>query len=385
MVHKKGNIWIKRVIQIGFFIFIFSIVFSNFLERRGINSPFYIHNFHAICPFGAVETAGRLILDGKFIPKIHESNLWVFFGVVLSTLIIGAAFCGYLCPLGSVQEWIGSIGKKIFKKRFNRFIGEKMDHLLGYMRYGVLLITILVTTRMVTLVFQRFDPYYALFHFWTGDVFPVALVVLGTVLVLSLFFERPWCRWFCPFGAMLGIIQLFSPCKPRRNEKLCASCMLCTRACPMRIHIHKNKSVLDTRCNRCWTCISSCPREGALTYSIGRKPLIISKKNPIPVILLLTLFAAPIIFAQERGLFKTSNKPVIAHGKITPEEIKGSMTLKELAKSFNIDINTINKVLGIPPDIPDSTRIFDLEDIDELMTVKNVKLKLSKYQPQDDG
>ena len=114
---KRGG-WIKRGVQITFYLFISTIVLSHFIESRGWDLPWpVLQNFHAVCPFGAVETAGRLIIEGSFIPKIHESNLWTFLGVALVTITIGAAFCGYLCPLGSVQEWIGSIGKKIFKKR----------------------------------------------------------------------------------------------------------------------------------------------------------------------------------------------------------------------------------------------------------------------------
>ena len=126
----------NEIIQIVFFMFIFTVVFSHFAERNGLKVPWQVlQNFHAVCPFGAVETAGRLILDGAFIPKIHQSNFWVFSGVVLITLLIGTAFCGYLCPLGSVQEWIGGLGKKIFRKRYNRFINEKADRIFGYLRF----------------------------------------------------------------------------------------------------------------------------------------------------------------------------------------------------------------------------------------------------------
>ena len=377
---QKRVVWVRRVMQIVFFLFIFTVVLSHFLEKRGWDLPWAVlHNFHAICPFGAVETAGRLVLEGNFIPKIHESNLWTFFGVSLVTLTIGAAFCGYLCPLGSVQDWFGCIGKKIFKKKYNRFVGRKVDNLLSYMRYGVLLIIMVQTTRMLTLVFQRVDPYYALFHFWTGDVFITALLVLGTTLVLSLFVERPWCRWFCPFGALQGIMQLLSPWKIRKNRELCTSCGVCSRACPMRIQIHEMSAVLDTRCNRCGKCLAACPSPGALTHSIQRKPFLKLRNSLVTGIILLILFSTPILIARAGGLFKTSNKPVISRGGLSIQEVKSSMTLKELAKGFDLEMETIISILEIPHDVPDSTRIFDLEEIDELMTLKTVKTELSKY------
>ena len=377
---QKRVVWVRRVMQIVFFLFIFTVVLSHFLEKRGWDLPWAVlHNFHAICPFGAVETAGRLVLEGNFIPKIHESNLWTFFGVSLVTLTIGAAFCGYLCPLGSVQDWIGCIGKKIFKKKYNRFVGRKVDNLLSYMRYSVLLIIMVQTTRMLTLVFQRVDPYYALFHFWTGDVFISALLVLGAILIFSLFVERPWCRWFCPFGALQGIMQLLSPWKIRKNRELCTSCGMCSRACPMRIQIHEMSAVLDTRCNRCGKCLAACPSPGALTHSIQRKPFLKLRNSLVTGIILLILFSTPILIARAGGLFKTSNKPVISRGELSIQEVKSSMTLKELAKGFDLEMETIISILEIPHDVPDSTRIFDLEEIDELMTLKTVKTELSEY------
>jgi len=379
-LNKKANTWIRGIIQIAFFLFVFTIALSNFLDSRGINLPLLTpKNFHATCPFGAVETFGRLILDGNFISKIHESNLWIFSGVMLITITFGSVFCSYLCPLGSFQEWTGKIGKNIFKKKYNRFISNKFDHLSGYIRYVVLFMIMIFTTLRLSLVFQHVDPYYALFHFWMGDVFFTALIVLGAVTILSLFFERPWCRWFCPFGALQGIIQLISPWKIRRNKELCVSCGICTKSCPMRINIHEKACILDTRCNRCSTCFIVCPIKGAITHSLPKKPFLALKNNLITGILILSLFSAPIIFAKAKGLFITSNKPVIADSKLNSQEVKGSMTLNDLSKGFNINTGTIKNILEIPDETPDSTKIYDLEDINDLMTTNNVKLKLSEF------
>jgi ferredoxin len=377
---KKAHIWIRRSIQITFFLFVFMVVFSHFVDKRGIDIPWpTVGNFHAICPFGAVETAGRLILEGNFIPKIHESNLWTFFGVALSTLIFGSFFCGWLCPLGSVLEWIGGMGKKLFKKRYNRLISEKVDHALGFMRYGVLALIVFATTRSGTLVFQRFDPYYALFHFWMGDVFFTALAVLGLVVLLSLFFERPWCRWLCPFGALLGLVQIISPWKIRRNEENCTSCRICVNKCPMRIPLHKKKVILDTRCNRCLSCVTSCKKEGALEYSAGPKGIYPLKKKAIAGFLAIAVFSAPVIFSVSTGYYRTSARHDVRKGTLTAEEIKGSMSLKELAEGFSMDMEVLRKVLGISEKVSDSTKLFNLEEIDESLTIGSVRMKVKEY------
>ncbi|MBN2323651.1 MAG: 4Fe-4S binding protein [Spirochaetes bacterium] len=379
----KRSAWVRRGVQVTFFLFVFTVVFSHFVERRGLDVPWpVVGNFHAICPFGAVETAGRLLFEGSFIPKIHESNLWTFAGVALLTLLFGPLFCGWLCPLGSVQEWIGGIGKRIFKKRYNRFIGEKADRMLGYMRYGVLALILYFTTHSISLVFQRYDPYYALFHFWTGDVFFTALVVLGFVILLSFFFERPWCRWLCPFGALLGILQLVSPWKIRRNREECTGCGVCKNRCPMRIPLDKKGVVRDTRCNRCLECVTSCRREGALEYSAGGGGILPFRNKALAGLLAVAVFAAPILFSRAVGLYNTTGSGAsearkVQKGMLAVEEIKGSMSLEDVAAGMNIDVGVLNAILGLPADIPASTKLYDLEEIDGSLTLAAVKTKIA--------
>jgi ferredoxin len=205
------------------------------------------------------------------------------------------------------------------------------------------------------------------------------------VLILSVFFERPWCRWFCPFGALLGIVQLISPWKIRRNTLICTSCTLCSRACPMRISVHEKHSIIDTRCNRCTACIESCPRRGGLIYGPARLPFLRLKNALVSGICALSLFSAPILFAHSAGFFMTSNKKPVTQGGLRVEEIKGSMTLEELARGFNMDVMTMVGILSIPPDIPDSTRLFDLEDVDGLLTIKTLRDKLERYVTENRG
>jgi len=376
----KTSVWIRRGMQIAFYLFILMIALSHIFERQGWDLPWNVlHNFHAICPFGAVETAGRLIMEGSFIPKTHASNLWTFYGVIFVTITIGAAFCAYLCPLGSIQEWIGRLGKRILKKKYNSIAGTKLDRLLGYVRYVALIAIIVQSTRMATLVFQTVDPYYALFHFFTGELFIGGPIVLGAILLLSLLVERPWCRWFCPFGALQGILQLVSPWKIRKNKNLCNSCGACSRACPMGIDIAKKKRILDTRCNRCGRCLTACRREGALTFSLPIRPFFRLRNGLVTATLLIVLFATPILIAHAGGLYQTSNKAVVQRGKLAMDELKGSMTLSDLAAGFDVEMDTVFALLGIPSNTPESTKIFDLEEINESITMHTVKIELSKY------
>jgi ferredoxin len=369
--------WIRRVLQIGFFLFVLSVVTTHFLKSQGVSLPWDSANFHAICPFGAVETTGRLITQGDFIPKTHESNFWILLSVIGATVLFGALFCGWLCPLGSIQDWIGKLGKRLLGKRYNR-IPKKLDRLLSYLRYVVLALVVIQTTRMINLVFVKVDPYYALFHFWTGEALPSAIAVLGVVLVSSLFVARPWCRWLCPFGALQGILQLVSPWKIRRDAASCINCGKCSRVCPMSIRVDKTEAVLDTRCNRCGECLAACPIEGGLDHALPQRKLSL-KSRFATAALIVVLFATPIMAAQQAGLFKTSNRTVVVKGKLATEEIKSSLTLNELALGFGTDIHTIREYLALPATVAGDTKLRDLEDINESLTTKAVREKMESF------
>jgi polyferredoxin len=237
---------------------------------------------------------------------------------------------------------------------------------------------------MLSLAFVKVDPYYALFHFWTGEALPSAIIVLAVVLAASLFVERPWCRWLCPFGAVLGLVQLISPWKIRRNTDLCTSCGLCGRACPMNIDVDKKKAVYDTRCNRCGECLAACPVAGALDHSFPGKsksgtPKLSLKNRFLTAGIILVLFSAPILIAKQAGLFITSNKKEIIQGKLEIDDIKASMTLDDLAKGFDSTLETLLTYLGLPSDMSGDTMLKDIEDVIETVTTGVIREKMVSF------
>lgn len=92
----------------------------------------------------------------------------------------------------------------------------------------------------------------------------MALSVILTMLVFSLVNKNFWCRFFCPYGALLGIIAYASPLRITRNTKKCIDCGKCTRACPSNILVEKKKHVLTHECTACYDCVHACPVNGAL-------------------------------------------------------------------------------------------------------------------------
>jgi len=261
---------IRLAVQIFFFGLIALLTSANFLSENGIASPIAGVSLHAICPFGGVVTAYQYLTIGTFVQKIHESSFVLMVIVLLLSILFGPVICGWVCPLGSLQEWIGKLGKKLFKKRYNNFIPYKVDRVLRFLRYFVLIWVVYVTATTAKLAFQTIDPYYALFNFYSGEVAISAFVILGVTILLSLFIERPWCKYACPYGAFQGIFNFLRIFKIHRSKSTCTGCKACDHACPMNIKVSQTKAVRDHQCISCLKCTSenACPIANTVEMSL---------------------------------------------------------------------------------------------------------------------
>jgi polyferredoxin len=259
---RPHSIWIRKLVQWFFFLLIALISINHTLVANGGGIPFFSSaSLHAVCPFGGVETLYTFVTSGLFLKKIHSASLALAGIVLLLSIFFGPVFCGWVCPLGTVQEWVGKLGKKLFRRRYNHFFPARLDRYLRYTRYLVLLWVLYVTATSGVLVFEAYDPYYALFNFWTTEVAWTALLILGLVLLGSIFVERPWCKYACPYGAVLGITNLFRVFSIKRSTTTCKADGACSIMCPMNIPVDSKTTVRDHQCISCMECTSEavCP------------------------------------------------------------------------------------------------------------------------------
>lgn len=262
---KAANL--RLIVQIFFFALIALVAVNHALEEAGKAIPVLSSaSLHAICPFGGVVSVYQFITAGTFVRKIHSASFILMWIVFALALFLGPVFCGWVCPFGSIQEWFGKLGKKIFRRRYNRLIPYKYDRILRYLRYLMLGWAVYMTAVTGTLVFADIDPYFALFNFWTSEVAIGGLIILTAVLVLSLAVERPFCKYACPYGALLGVFNLFRIFKVRRNTSTCINCKACDHSCPMNIPVSTGGAVRHHQCISCLKCTSEqvCPVENTV-------------------------------------------------------------------------------------------------------------------------
>lgn len=264
---RPHSIWIRKLVQWFFFLLIALISINHTLVANGGGIPFLSSaSLHAVCPFGGVETLYTFVVSGLYVKKIHSAALALAGIVMLLSVFFGPVFCGWVCPLGTVQEWVGKLGRKLFRRRYNHFVPARLDRYLRYLRYGVLLWVLYVTATSGVLIFEAYDPYYALFNFWSTEVAWSALLILSLTLLGSIFVERPWCKYACPYGAVLGMTNLFRVFSIKRSTTTCKADGACSIMCPMNIEVDSKTTVRDHQCISCMECTSEaiCPVAGTV-------------------------------------------------------------------------------------------------------------------------
>ncbi len=268
----------RRVTQLAFAAFILYITLRHAIigEESGIvtASP------EAYCPFGGLETLYRYITGGgAFISHTHLSNVVVLAGLAVTALLARSAFCGWICPLGFLQEMVSAFSRFLQKKlpglrklmkrlRADTRVLPVLDRYLRYLKYAVLAWAVIGAGAYGYMVFKDYDPWSALISLGEFSFTP-GLVVLGITLAAALFVERPWCRYACPLGAASGLLGKLSPVYLAREESACTGCQICTRACPMGLNVHTASTIKSADCITCLECVGACPRSGALEVRLG--------------------------------------------------------------------------------------------------------------------
>lgn len=220
------------------------------------------------CPFGGVEALYTYVAEGDMLCSLGVSNFFILGGVLVATLLLRRAFCGYLCPLGTIGEWTRSLGRWLRIPQWR--VPPAWERVLGWGKYAVLGVVLFLTYRAGELIFRGFDPCYALLSRHGEDITVWAYVVSGVLLLVSLSVVVPFCRWLCPLAAVLNGASRFGWTAVQRDRATCRDCGACARVCPMQIPVDRVLQVTAARCIACLQCVESCPtsaqRTGSLTW-----------------------------------------------------------------------------------------------------------------------
>lgn len=343
---------LRHSVMAFFFLFLLHVAYDHQVKGGG---PRGTPSVEAYCPFGGLESLYQFLTTGGFVRRIEPSAMILFVALVLLTLVASRGFCGWICPFGSLQEWLGVLGRKIFRKRFNPT--GKVDRALRYLKYVVLAVIMALTWHMGTLVFRDYDPFLAFFHLGKGiDELPWAYTVLGVVLLGSLYIERFFCKYACPLGAVLGILGKVGLTRVRRDPTDCKSCNLCQKKCHAHIDFLSTTTIRSAECNHCMDCVVDCPKPNVLSVrGPGWK-----FSHPVYASMLVAGLLLLIGTSQLAGKWQTK-PPAVSFadkfGKLDPENIRGWMTLAEISSGYGIPTERLYAEAGIPKHVQPASRL----------------------------
>lgn len=172
-----------------------------------------------VCSVGSIQNVVLALADGTY--SMPWNVLLFFLLPVVFALIFGRVFCSGVCPIGALQELVNVRNGKMNKA---------VEAVLGLLPWLYLILTILFAATRSQFLICRFDPFIGIFRLG-GDM---GLLVFGIVLlVISVFTGRPFCRFLCPYGALLSLFSAVSVRKIEITQKKCINCELCHNACPV--------------------------------------------------------------------------------------------------------------------------------------------------------
>jgi len=344
MAKKISGIQLARRITLGIMLAGMTILSVMHQKMQGIPS------IDALDPFGGLETLLNFIAGGELIKKIEPGNIVLFGGFVVLSIVLSRFFCGWFCAFGALQAVFGSIGKKLFGRRF--IVPVKLDRVLRLLKYPMLVGIVWITWQTGTLFIRPYEPFAAYGHLSAGFAellgeFLVGFIALIAVMSLSMLYDRVFCKYLCPLGAVnaiLGRIPLF---RIKRSADSCISCSKCDKVCPMNIDVSKAGVINSPECISCMECVTACPtKPNSLETTIAGKKVTLTAV----VVIGFAIFLGAGIVGQLSGMLHFAAPALTsmaAEGNLTIADIKGSTSYQMISDSFGIELEKLYREAGV--------------------------------------
>ncbi len=237
-----------------------------------INRPPGVEGF---LPISSLMSLWYLLLSGE-VHGVHPAGLFILIAFVVMSVLLKKSFCSWFCPVGTLSENIGEFGKKLFKRNFR--VWKWLDYPLRSLKYLMLAFLIYVVFFQMDAESLRMfldSPYnkvadVKMLLFFT-DISRFSLAVIGLLVLFSLFIRNFWCRYLCPYGALLGFMGLLSPFRITRNAESCIDCAKCSKVCPNSIAVDRLRVVMSDECTSCMACVDACPVKNTLQMKSSQK------------------------------------------------------------------------------------------------------------------
>jgi len=263
----------RRLVQVAFLLLVlvmgaqFTVwAFARIAGRApALGRPAGVEGF---LPISALMSL-RLALGGGGVHPVHPAGVAILVAVLAMSALLAKSFCSHLCPVGTISEGLGRMGARLLGRTW--LLPRWLDVPLRSLKYLVLALFVWATWIALDLPGVRAfldSPYNkvadAKMLLFFARPSRLTVAVLGVLVVGSVLVRDLWCRYLCPYGALLGILGRLAPFKVTRDDATCTDCRKCTKVCPARLPVHAMARVASVECSSCLDCVAACPVKGCL-------------------------------------------------------------------------------------------------------------------------
>lgn len=272
-------------------------------------------------PIAGLMNLKYLLLTGH-VPAIHPAAMFLLIAFLAISFLLRKAFCSWLCPIGTISEYLGLLGQKLFTRNFRvwRWLDIPLRG-LKYLLLGFFVWAISSMSAEAIAGFMRSDygvvAGVKMLNFFRS-IGETGLLVLGVLALASVVVKNFWCRYLCPYGALLGLASFLSPLRIRRESEPCIDCAKCARVCPSNLPVDQLITIKSAECTGCLQCVATCPAEGALNLAL---PKISDPPRRIPAWAMAAgvavLFFGIVSYAKAMGVWN-SRIPAAVYRQLVP-------------------------------------------------------------------
>lgn len=274
---------IRHTVQIAFmllnvFLGVQFYRWVRFYETGAVGSPVSRPaGVEGYLPIAGLMNLKAAILTGE-IPKIHPAGMFLIVAFLAISFVFRKTFCSWLCPVGTLSEYLWKLGRKLLGR--NLHVPRWLDIGLRSLKYLLLAFFLWAVYSMAPPDIHAFleSPYGLIadvkmlnFFRFLGET---GLIVVGVLMLLSVVIQNFWCRYLCPYGALMGLASMFSPLRIRRNPDTCIDCAKCAKACPSQLPVDQLITIKSAECTACMECVAVCPAEQALVFAAPKKKIV---------------------------------------------------------------------------------------------------------------
>ena len=262
------------------------------------------------------------LITGR-VPGLHPATMFLLLTFLAMAFLFRKAFCSWLCPVGTLSEYLWRAGRKLFGRNYQ--VWRWLDVPLRGLKYLLLGFFVWAVSSMSANAIAAFmrseygivaDVKMLNFFRYLGGT---GVAVLLLLIAGSLFIQNFWCRYLCPYGALLGLTSLISPVRIRRTPSACIDCAKCAKACPSALPVDSLITIKSAECTGCLECIAACPAEGALHMSLVVATPIKPARLPVWAMAagIAALFFGIVGYAKTTGHWK-SDVPDSVYRQLVP-------------------------------------------------------------------